>query len=259
MEFMYIMYKSIRTHHLFADLSDEEIDALHSVSSFRQYSKKETIFLQGDVITHFYIVNEGSVQLFHVTPNGHELTSYIVNEGEAILDPACITPEANHSINARAVNTTKLLQIPIVQMRHSIKKYENLAAKMLEILALRLEKIQVEAEHQATMSASQITACFLQHICAYRNMNPYSFKLPYTKSLIATRLNMELESLSRAMTRLKKHGIVVRGKEISFTNLDAAQEHCCSECSIVGKCLVQESMRDLEKTYSIKKSALSFF
>ena len=44
----------------------------------------------------------------------------------------------------------------------------------------------------------------------------HGFTLPFKKSLIASRLGMELETLSRALPKLKEHGITVKGSQVVF-------------------------------------------
>jgi CRP-like cAMP-binding protein len=75
---------------------------------------------------------------------------------------------------------------------------------------------QEEMERQVTMTAPQILAHFLRQICDSHGLDPRGFALPYKKSLIASRLGMELETLSRAWPKLKDHGIIVKGSYVSF-------------------------------------------
>lgn len=76
-------------------------------------------------------------------------------------------------------------------------------------MAERAHIAEVEAEHQATMSAAQLVACFMQRLCVLYNFDPKGFDLPYSKTLIASRLGMELETFSRTLAKLKEHGIAV--------------------------------------------------
>lgn len=235
---------------LFSELNEKENAELRKIASIKHYAKGQTIFLQGDQVTLFRAVCEGSVQLFHETPDGHELTSYIIHKGEILLDASLMIEERLHSINARTVTEATLLQIPIDGMRRFIKSCDHIAIKILILLARRLEDTQVENEHQATMNAAQIVACFLQHVCANHAFDPSEFKLPYTKSLIASRLSMELETLSRAMTKLNEYGIAVRGKQVRFQNIEAAQNYSCGACTMAEECHARKTMYKLSKNVS---------
>ena len=66
------------------------------------------------------------------------------------------------------------------------------------------------------MSTTEILASFLKDTCKSYGIDSHSFTLPFKKSLIASRLGMELETLSRALPKLKEHGITVKGSQVFF-------------------------------------------
>lgn len=102
--------------------------------------------------------------------------------------------------------------------------------------------MEVEAEHQATMSAAQLVACFMQRLCVLHNFNPKSFELPYSKTLIASLLGMELETFSRTLGKLKEHGITVNGNKVAITDLARVEQYVCGFCSISGDCATHQAL-----------------
>jgi hypothetical protein len=109
-------------------------------------------------------------------------------------------------------------------------------------MAERTHIAEVEAEHQATMSAAQLVACFLQRLCVLYSFTPSGFDLPYSKTLIASRLGMELETFSRTLNKLKEHGILVEGNHVKITDLAKIGEYVCGACSISGECTTHQAM-----------------
>jgi hypothetical protein len=95
------------------------------------------------------------------------------------------------------------------------------------------------------MNATQIVACFLQHLCVSHQLDPRGFDLPYSKSLIASRLGMQLESFSRTLPKLRELGIVVSGKHVSFVNVNTAQHYACGACSVAEECPTHQDMHTL--------------
>jgi CRP-like cAMP-binding protein len=92
------------------------------------------------------------------------------------------------------------------------------------------------------MSAAQLVACFMQRLCVLYDFNPESFDLPYSKTLIASRLGMELETFSRTLNKLKEHGISVNGNRVMITDLARISEYVCSFCSIADDCATHQAM-----------------
>jgi hypothetical protein len=100
----------------------------------------------------------------------------------------------------------------------------------------RLHSAQIEAEHQSTMSATQIVACFLQRLCVLYELDPSGFELPYSKTLIASRLRMELATFSRTLKKLKEEGINVERTHVVFTDKQKTRRFVCDECSLSEDC-----------------------
>lgn len=229
----------------FSNLNDIEKAELLAVASFKHVKRGETIFLQGDRFTHYYWVVSGAIQKFRITPDGRELTSAIREMGDVLYDPDAQKIEQHHTMNARAVQDTALLTIPAPWVDAHMKSWDHLADHFMILLAERAREATVDAEHQATMNAAQLVSCYLQKLCVLHHFDPRGFELPYSKSLIASRLGMELETFSRTLPRLKELGITVAGKHVKFDDVDSAQSHACGACSITEECLTHKAMHEL--------------
>jgi hypothetical protein len=92
------------------------------------------------------------------------------------------------------------------------------------------------------MSAPQRLACFLMHLCESHDFDPRNFELPLSKSLIASRLGMEIETLSRTLPILKKYGITVKGKQVVFRDFPGIDENVCNHCSVRDSCQSRQSL-----------------
>jgi len=77
---------------------------------------------------------------------------------------------------------------------------------------------QIEIEQPKTVILMEIVAAFLKQLCVYRRFDPHGFVLPYENSFIASRLGMDVETLSRILPKLWKLGITVNKKHVSFDN-----------------------------------------
>lgn len=216
-------------------------------SRLRHCRRGQFLFMHGDQVTHFYILYRGTVQVFRETPDGHEITSDILIPGDTLGADEIIKSKHNHQSNARAVDDAVLLEIPLSWMKQHLKDFDNLAAKLLAGLADRLHGAQLEAEHRATMSAPQMVACFLERLCVLYEFDPRGFELPISKTLIASRLRMELETFSRALKKLKEHGIVVTGTHVAFTDAYEASNFACGNCSISEDCPTHQKMQGKER------------
>ena len=92
------------------------------------------------------------------------------------------------------------------------------------------------------MSATQLVACFLQRLCVLYDFNPREFELPYSKTLIASRLGMELETFSRTLNKLKENGISVEGTRVMIHDLRRIEQFVCATCSVAEDCTTHKNM-----------------
>lgn len=227
---------AIRNTPLFSGLTEQDKDALIQGGHIRRCPRGQMLFHHGDKITHFYIIIDGTIQLFRENAEGQEKTLDIFKSGKTLCESEVLDGGSVHRANAKAVEDTTLLEFTAPWLKENAKKYGAFALNLLSLISDQAHLAEVEAEHQANMTAAQLVGCFLQRLCTIYDFDPKGFDLPYSKTLIASRLGMELETLSRTLTKLKDHGITVRGTRVSISNADLAGEYICAFCSISGEC-----------------------
>jgi len=235
---------NIRTLRLFSGLSEQEKDNLIQAGRTRRYANRQYLFVYGDQVRLFHIVCDGAVQLFRETPDGHEMTSDIIAAGDTIGGAEILQSQATHRFNAIAVKDTVAIEFPIAWLKENSKRYSILALNLLTMLSRRENTAMIEAEHKATMTAPQQITCFLERLCILHDYDPHGFDLPYSKTLIASRLGMEIETFSRGLAKLHEHGITIRGAHVSFDEIEKMENYACSNCSISDSCQEHELLRE---------------
>jgi CRP-like cAMP-binding protein len=215
----------VRRIPLFAGLTEEEKDILLQGGGIYSYPRKKCIFREDDPVKYLYIVCAGIVQEFHETHDGHEITVNIYKMGDVFCTTGLFSKDSLHHTNTIAVDNAYVMELPIEKFKENIRKYESITAHLFSSLVQLIVMKQLEVEQQATMSSTQILAFFLRQVCDSYGLDPHGFTLPYKKSLIASRLGMELETLSRAIPKLKAHGIEVKGVHVRFTDLPVSAEN----------------------------------
>ncbi len=238
----------MQTLPLFSGLSEHEKNAVTQSGNMRRYTSGDRVFLYGDRIEHFYIILEGAVQLYRETPDGHEMTTDVLIAGDTIGETEILQSGTTHQFNALAVKETALMEFPTNWLKENVKRHPILALNLLSMLSRRAHIATVEAEHKTTMSAAQQISCFLERLCVLHDFDPKGFQLPYSKTLIASRLGMELETFSRALSKIRDHGIAVKGMNVAFTNFEKMEHFACSHCSIAGDCPEHEALKAQSQT-----------
>lgn len=234
--------EQIRALPLFSGLTEQDKDSLLQEGQMRRYTRGQSLFFHGDPVAHFYIVLSGTVQLYRESPEGKEKTIEMLKAGQTICEGEILDSCRAHRASAEAVDAVTVLEFTQSWLKEASRKHGMFALNLLSSIAAQAHLAEVEAEHQATMSAAQLVACFLQRLCVLYDFDHKGFELPYSKTLIASRLGMELETFSRTLARLKEQGIVVEGTHVAITDLAAVEQYVCGFCSISEECPTHRAM-----------------
>lgn len=251
---MTVALDTLKALPLFSDLSQEDGALLIRNSRMRTCKRGQFLFMHGDEITHFYVVCRGAVQIFRETPDGHEATNNVLIAGDTINADEVVTRQPTHMVNARAIEECLLLEIPIAWLRGHLKNFDHIAERLLSSIADRLHSAQLEAEQLYSMSAAQIVACYLQKLCVLYDFDPRGFELPYTKTLIASRLRIEKETFSRTLQTLRDQGITVTGAHVSIRDMRKAENFACNECSIAEECGTHSALHERLDKHNCRKT-----
>jgi CRP-like cAMP-binding protein len=115
--------------------------------------------------------------------------------------------------NVSAATNVRVFSIPAKFLAERMKVSDELSRNIMLALCLENSGLSLEVERMKCQTALQRLAEFLFQICPI-DKGAAEFSLPYSKSLIASRLGVRPESFSRLLARLKKYGVKVTGDNI---------------------------------------------
>ncbi|MCH2546506.1 MAG: Crp/Fnr family transcriptional regulator [Alphaproteobacteria bacterium] len=222
-----------------AHLQDELLQA----STLRKLENGKLLFLHGDKAEYYYVIIRGAVKIFRQNVEGKESVLSICRAGESFAEQA-IMGNARHFHSAQVVEKgTAVLEVPASCLRHISKESPQLALKMVVSLSNQMHGIERLLESTLVKSAAERVACYILQICTPTNANNKGYaKLPYYKSIIASSLNMNAETFSRALHSLKDLGVTVEGLHVHVENVENLQAVICKHCSCTREeCPVAES------------------
>jgi CRP-like cAMP-binding protein len=177
----------------------------------------ESLFHQGDPATAFFIVTDGWVKIHRITEAGDEAVIYVFAKGDSIAEAVAFTGHA-YPASAQAVTDARIVRIPADHVLRCIRSAPDIAIAMLASTSLHLLNLVQQIEQLKAKSGFQRVAAFLASLCSV-DQGSCTIALPYDKSLIAGRLGLMPESLSRAFTKLKPLGVEVRASHVVVTDV----------------------------------------
>lgn len=189
-------------------MPEELCDPLLDAARATRHTRGDTIFHQGDTARVLHIVASGWIKLYRIASNGTEAVVGIFTNGQSFGEPLALRGDP-YPVSAEAVTDCTLIQIPSDALLDLIRAQPEAAIAMLSATYMHLHALVAQIEQLKAQSGTQRVAEFLLELCP-DDSEAATVTLPYDKTLIAGRLGMKPESLSRAFSRLKAHGVVVR-------------------------------------------------
>ena len=193
---------------LLASAPDSVARSVLETARVRGFSRGETIFLQGERASAIYIVAEGWVKLYRIAPSGAEAVVSVFTRGASFGEAVAFRHDT-YPVAAEAVTDCALVRIEADVILRQIRENPEVAISILSATFVHLHGLVAQVEALKAQTGAQRVAEFLLELATCRD-GPCEVTLPYDKVLIAGRLGMKPESLSRAFARLKEQGVTIR-------------------------------------------------
>jgi CRP/FNR family transcriptional regulator, dissimilatory nitrate respiration regulator len=212
---------------LFQELAADQMAAIASDARLLQAPKAEILFHKGDESHGFFVVVSGQIKLAVTSPQGHEKVVDVIGPrqsfGEAVMFLGCPYP-----VFAQAVSDTLVLKIAKQTVFNLLATDTTFARAMLAGLSLRLHSLIGDVESYSLRSGLQRVIGYLLQQCVDQGgaEDKPSVTLPIYKQVLASRLNLTPETLSRELHELEALNLItVRGREITIHGLQRLRDY----------------------------------
>ncbi|GAB4361561.1 MAG: Crp/Fnr family transcriptional regulator [Kiloniellaceae bacterium] len=203
---------------LLASVPTDVADVILAQSEIRTVDRGATIFLQGEPAEHVYIVLEGWVKLFRISQNGAEAVVGVFTKGRSFGEAAAFQNDV-YPVAAEAVTDCRVMPVRAGLILNMMKSRPELCTAMLAATFKHLHSLVAQVEQLKAHTGAQRVAEFLLDLCPV-DEGGCAVTLPYDKVLIAGRLGMKPESLSRSFARLKEVGVQVNQNHAAIADVE---------------------------------------
>lgn len=217
-------HKSIaRTSLFIRSLPEQHVEPLLSRAVFRHYERGETLFIQDEPAQVIHVVLDGWVKLYRIAPNGSEAIVSIFAKGESFGEAVALRSAA-YPVSAEAVTPCELMLVPASVLIQMMQESPDICVAVLASTFTHLHSLVAQLEQLKAQTGAQRVAEFLLELVA-EDSGGCTVTLPYDKALIAGKLGMKPESLSRAFSRLKQAGVKIRKNHAEIENIDQLRDY----------------------------------
>lgn len=217
---------ALRDAPLFASLDAAELEAVAGTGTMRRHSHAALLFSTGDPADAFFAVAEGTVHLFALNEDGDQSLVTIVGPGETFAE-AALFGAGRFPVNAEVQAGAVLARFDGAAFMKVVRENQALGFRMLDSLLARQVFLIHEIRRLKAHSPAERLASYLLSLIETDTW-PGHGRLPVRKQLIASRIGIEPESLSRALRRLGEAGVVCEGDDVLVRDESLLRGFCAT-------------------------------
>ena len=216
---------------LFRGLKPETVEHIVAPASAVTLKAHSTLFRQDDPATAFFIMIDGWTKHYRINVSGEEAVIHVFTKGDSFAEAAALTG-ARFPATAEAVTDARVVRIPADHIVSCIRDDPNIALVMIASMSQRLRHLMQQVEQLKAQSGVQRVAEFLASLAPVDH-GPCVIALPYDKVLIAARLGLKPESLSRTFAKLRSVGVAVHAAHVAVRDVARLRRLATDERSTI--------------------------
>ncbi len=227
----------IRGSPMFCSLPAPAFEAILAQSELQVRPRRAMLFKQDEPAAAFYLLLDGWAKLYRVTVAGDEEVVGVFSRGDCLAEAPCLTG-GQYPVSGEAVTDVRMLAVPGHRIAELNRTSPEIGLAMLASVSLHLKNLVEQIEELKARTGPQRLAFFLVGLAPVTR-GPCTIALPYEKGLIAGRLGMKPESLSRAFQRLQSLGVRSNQNAIAVSDVARLAEFAGRERPLAFRCPAQ--------------------
>ena len=212
----------LRKTPLFASLTEAEMKALAARTLRKRFQKDEQLFAEGDPCTGLYVVADGKIRIFKLSPSGREQILAVEGPGSSFAELP-VFDGGNYPAAASAIEDTEVLFISRKDFQNFCREHPDVGLKVIAVVGSRLRRlVGLIEELSFTTVRQRLIALILRLAQAEGVRSTEGIRIELTKSHqdLASELGTVRELVSRNLSRLEAEGLLdVEGRKIVVKDL----------------------------------------
>ena len=206
--------------------------SLLSHAEVRSYRKGRMLFEEGGSPDCLFVLMSGMVELF--TRKGKKDIVVLILWPNDVFMPAAALYDEPYLLSGRTLATSRALLMNARHVREQVREHPELARRVTRVMAGQFRMAVRHIKDLKLRNGPERLAAFLYRLATETGQNGYA-DLPIAKAVLASRLGLSAESLSRALQMLSKHGLTVRGSRVIITDRERLSQFCAPDPLIDGR------------------------
>jgi len=202
------LQNAMRICPLFRDLTQEEFLKVIEHISICDLSMDDMLFRQQDPAKDFFLLVSGKMKLSLLSFEGTEKVVDIINPGVSFAEAVIFSGIPGYPVNATALANSKAIRINANAYMKILEGSPKTCFKVMATLSLRLHNLIGEIDRLSLHNATYRLISFLLEGIPDEMNDRSEINLSIPKHVVASRISVTPETLSRTLKRLCQEGLL---------------------------------------------------
>jgi len=196
-----VKLKTLRRNPYFDDLPEEMLKEIGAHTQLRSFERGEILFWEGDACAGLHIIEEGSVKLYRVSPQGRQYIIRVLQEGDTCNEVPAFDGGTN-PVNVETLEKSKVWMIEADPLRALVKSHPDFALKVLSNFGKNLRGLVRMVSEMAFYQVTNRLARLISEMPA-DEPRPH-----WTQEQLAAQLGTVREVVARSLKELERSGAI---------------------------------------------------
>ncbi len=213
-------YGTLRQHYLFSGLDEGAYRSLAAGVQLRHFERGRVLFQTGESAHSFFFVDSGQVELILNSASGERKTLEVIGPGRTFAEAVAFMRRVKYPVTAEVLEDCCLCEIPIGPYTALLDGNPNACFRLLGDLSAHLHARVREIERLTVQNArGRLASYLLDHVIdANEDTDEATVRLELPRHVIASRLSIKPETLSRLLRNLVDEGVVTIEDRVIFVH-----------------------------------------
>lgn len=217
---------------LFMRVPPAQIEELTEILVDQTLARGATIFSEGDEAAGMYVVIQGRVKVFKISPEGKEQILHIFGFANPFGEAAMFTG-GRFPAHAETLETTRLFFFPREPFIRLLEREPSLALNMLAALSMMLKQFTQLVENLALKEVPNRLAAYLL-LLSENAGGADTLELDIPKGQLSRLLGTIPETFSRILAKMSSQGLIqAQGRTIRILDRPALEDLAAGGKSLV--------------------------
>lgn len=200
---------------LFSNLAPGELEKVAASSRLVHLPEGNRLFVQNQQFDHFFYVRHGQIKLFRTSPHGDEKVIEIVSAGQTFAEAVMFMDRKTYPVSAEALMDSEVIAFDSKAFTELLHQSTDICFRIMGAMSMWIHRHLNEIDGLTLQNATLRFVNYLSQELPENCQAATEVHLSAPKYVIASRLSVKPESLSRILHNLQDAGLItVDGQNI---------------------------------------------